>query len=129
MASPPIPPDDPRVRFAAERTLLAWIRTGLAMMGFGFVVARFGLFLHEMASVRPDMPPHRGGASVWIGTVLVLVGVAVTSYAAFHHWRAIERLERGDTLPRTHSLAVVVLALLLAVLGLFIAAYLAFVAH
>jgi uncharacterized membrane protein YidH (DUF202 family) len=59
----------------------------------------------------------------------VLVGVAVTSYAAFHHWRAIERLERGDTLPRTHSLAVVVLALLLAVLGLFIAAYLAFVAH
>jgi putative membrane protein len=30
---------------AAERTLLAWIRTGLALMGFGFVVARFGLFL------------------------------------------------------------------------------------
>jgi hypothetical protein len=40
---------DPRVRFAAERTLLAWIRTGLAMMGFGFVVARFGWFLRELA--------------------------------------------------------------------------------
>ena len=36
---------DPRVFFAAERTFLAWIRTGLALMGFGFVVARFGLFL------------------------------------------------------------------------------------
>ncbi len=38
--------------FAAERTLLAWVRTGLAMMGFGFVVARFGLFLRELALVR-----------------------------------------------------------------------------
>ena len=35
---------------AAERTLLAWIRTGLALMGFGFVVARFGLFLQQTAS-------------------------------------------------------------------------------
>ena len=34
---------------AAERTFLAWIRTGLALMGFGFVVARFGLFLREIA--------------------------------------------------------------------------------
>jgi putative membrane protein len=39
--------DDPRVDMAAERTFLAWIRTGLALMGFGFVVARFGLFLRE----------------------------------------------------------------------------------
>ena len=36
---------DPRVFFAAERTLLAWVRSGLTMMAFGFVVARFGLFL------------------------------------------------------------------------------------
>ena len=43
-------PEDPRVRFAAERTLLARMRTGLAMMGFGFVVARFGLFLREIAA-------------------------------------------------------------------------------
>jgi uncharacterized protein DUF202 len=37
--------NDPRVYFAAERTMLAWLRTGIAVMAFGFVVARFGLFL------------------------------------------------------------------------------------
>ena len=38
---------DPRVYMAAEHTFLAWIRTGLALTGFGFVVARYGLFLRE----------------------------------------------------------------------------------
>ena len=50
--------DDPRVYFAAERTLLAWVRTGLAMMEFGFVVARFGLFLRELASERGGGRPN-----------------------------------------------------------------------
>ena len=43
-------PNDPRVFFASERTLLAWVRTGLTIMAFGFVVARFGLFLHLLAA-------------------------------------------------------------------------------
>src|SRR5690606_24434586 len=45
-----------RVFLAAERTLLAWIRTGLALMGFGFLVAKFGVFLREWAAVREIQP-------------------------------------------------------------------------
>ncbi len=58
---------DPRVFFAAERTFLAWIRTGLALMGFGFVVARFGLFLREIAAMQGGPPPP-AGVSRWLGS-------------------------------------------------------------
>ena len=53
---------DPRVLFAAERTFLAWIRTGLGLMGLGFIVARFGLFLREIAAL--DRAPV-SGLSQW----------------------------------------------------------------
>ncbi|HTG58643.1 MAG TPA: DUF202 domain-containing protein, partial [Terriglobia bacterium] len=47
------PPSGTSDYLAAERTFLAWIRTGLALMGFGFVVARFGLFLQALQSGQP----------------------------------------------------------------------------
>ena len=88
-----MPERDQRIFFAAERTLLAWIRTGLAMMGFGFVVARFGLFLRELAAAQGAPSPHRVGLSLWIGTTLVLLGVVVNLFAAVRHFRTVRRLE------------------------------------
>jgi putative membrane protein len=117
-------PEDPRVRFAAERTLLAWIRTGLALMGFGFVVARFGLFLREIAGVGQAVPVHSYGLSLWIGTALVVLGIAVTLLAASQHWRILQRLNRGeDYIAPRWSLSLVV-AVVLAILGAAIVAYL-----
>src|SRR3954462_14287486 len=89
-------PEDPRVRFAAERTLLAWVRTGLALMGFGFVVARFGLFLREIAAARPATPAHSYGWSLWIGTGLVVLGIVVVLLAAEQHWRILGRINSGE---------------------------------
>jgi putative membrane protein len=120
---------DPRVYLAAERTFLAWIRTGLALMGFGFVVARFGLFLRELSAVRPELPVHQGSGSQWIGVTLVLLGVAALAYAAAGHRTMLQRLARGEPLPAGHGWAGILLAALLAALGLFIAAYLLFVTH
>jgi putative membrane protein len=119
------PPKDPRVRFAAERTLLAWMRTGLALMGFGFVVARFGLFLREIAAAG-QVAVHRQstGWSLWIGTGLIALGVAISGVASCEYYRFVRLFERGQSyVPRTTLLAVTV-AFILAVLGIIMAVYL-----
>jgi putative membrane protein len=117
------PPEDPRTRFAAERTLLAWVRTGLAMMGFGFVVARFGLFLRELAAAEGRVP-QQGGWSMWFGVGLVMLGVAVTVLAAVEYRAVIRRIDRGDPYrPPGWSMGLVT-AILLAVLGVAMVGYL-----
>ena len=123
-------PEDPRVRFAAERTLLAWMRTGLALMGFGFVVARFGLFLREIAAVgQIAAHQHSTGWSLWIGTALIGLGVAVSLVASFEYYRFVRLSKQGRTYtPRTALLAVVV-SVILAVLGVVMALYLILVSY
>ncbi len=114
--------DDPRVPLAAERTLLAWVRTGLAMMGFGFVVARFGLFLRELAAVG-HRPAHQPQASLWIGVTLVLMGVGVCLLAVNRHVRFVNGWRRGEVYhPSPWSVGVWV-TLLLAVAGVGMAVY------
>ena len=75
---------DPRVLFAAERTLLAWQRSAIALMGFGFVVERFGLFL-QMVAHQPLGGSQRG-FSLSLGVLLLLLGAAVALISArqFH---------------------------------------------
>jgi putative membrane protein len=71
---------DPRVLFAAERTLLAWQRSAIALMGFGFVVERFGLFL-QMVAHQSLAGPQRG-FSLALGVLLLLLGAAVALISA-----------------------------------------------
>jgi putative membrane protein len=117
------PNRDPRVHFAAERTFLAWIRTGLALMGFGFVVARFGLFLRELSSVTAE-PARPSGMSVWVGTAFVLLGAIVNGIAAVQHSRTIHRLNIGEDVTGRPSRTGIVLAVLLVMAGLGMCVYL-----
>ena len=115
---------DPRVYFAAERTLLAWVRTGLAMMGFGFVVARFGLFLRAATALHEVGTPAQHGVSRWVGVTLVALGAAVNVWAAVVHRDVLARLNRGEAPYSRGSSLGIGLALLLALLGMLLVAYL-----
>ncbi len=111
---------------AVERTFLAWIRTGLALMGFGFVVARFGLFLEEFHSALPNPTPLQHRFSLWSGTALIVVGVAVNLYSAWRHVHLIAALNRGEIGDARSSRQAVIVALALAAFGLAMAIYLGF---
>jgi len=123
----PKPQADLREILAAERTLLAWIRTGLALMGFGFVVARFGLFLQEVRIAQLVPTAEAYGLSPWFGTVLIGVGVLVNLLAARQHVRLARQLDRGESIPSRPSALGVSIAIFLALVGLAMASYLIYI--
>lgn len=97
----------------------------MALMGFGFVVARFGLFLREIA-VAGHVPlvGHNVGWSLWIGTGLIALGVAASLLASVEYVRFLRAARRGvPFVPRTATLTLAV-SVMLAILGSVMAGYL-----
>ena len=117
---------DPRGYFAAERTFLAWIRTGLGLMGVGFAVARFGLFLRQIHEGQSNIAPTTG-ISVWSGVALVMLGVVVNLSAIYRHFQIVRQLSSGTWIPGKVSKDAVILAILLACVGIGMALYLTLV--
>jgi putative membrane protein len=116
---------DARLRMGLETTLLAWVRTGMALMGFGFVVARFGLFLRELIAAR-HLPERRGlSVSLYLGVALILLGVGVNLASGWLTWRFLRKHPpAGEDLPATMPLGLV-LSFLVALVGMAMAVYLA----
>jgi putative membrane protein len=118
---------DPRVFYAAERTLLAWNRTCIATMGFGFVIERFGLFLRLLA------PAHAAAShlevSYWVGLSLIVFAVALAILSTLSFRAAIATLGPADR-PSTPFASLAVIANLgIATVGIGLIGYLAFAAR
>jgi putative membrane protein len=93
--------DDPRVYFAAERTLLAWQRTAVALIGLGFVVERFGLFV-RMVTGGASLPSGHGHASLAFGVMFMVLAASVALLSAWQFVRFLRELSAPE-IPRSHA--------------------------
>ena len=119
------PESDPRVFFASERTLLAWVRTGLAIIGLGYVVARFGLFLRIMAhEVGQTATISQNPISRLIGVAFVAVGAVSVVMAAVQHRTFIKGLPANDMPANYYRAFALWVAISISLLGTALAAYL-----
>ena len=108
---------------ALERTLLAWIRSGLSLMGFGFVVARLGLFLRELALASGQSLAAPKITSLLFGAFLLVLGGAMNLSAAPQYRRRLAKNAPATALPPTMRFAVAIGAIT-GVVGILLAVYL-----
>ena len=92
----PRPDSAARDHLANTRTLLAWLRTGIALIGLGFVVARFGLFLRQLgANPASQVSQSTSGISAFVGVGVVLVGVLLVGLSMRRFLDTRTQIDRG----------------------------------
>lgn len=112
---------DPRVQMAAERTLLAWVRTSLALMAFGFVVARFALIL---VTLGVKVEPMVANMATAIGVVMVALGAIASAGAPWHYRSYFARIRSAGYRPFAGWTLAMIVAYSTAIIGVALAIYL-----
>jgi putative membrane protein len=122
---PDLKPDRPesRVRdhLANERTFLAWVRTALALIGVGFVLARMGVFLRQLATVGDSRAAHmfRGSHEFLItGVLFLLLGTALCAGSGWAYHRSRRAIDAARFEPSRHAVTVLTIVVALGGLGI-----------
>jgi putative membrane protein len=111
--------DDPRVFFAVERTLLAWNRTSLALMAFGFVIERSSYFVRLLSSTQEQ--PFAMHLAYWVGTAFVALGVVLSVVSTIQYRRVLRTLKPSEIPTGYFGLLGVYANILVALLGVALA--------
>jgi len=113
---------------ANERTFLAWVRTAIAIMAFGFVVAKFDLFLRIAGAAAGAKTVLGGGQFVGdiAGLLLILLGGGMMALAAIRFRRTTLDIDAGETRPGPGERADFTLVTLLVLLGAVLFVYLVY---
>lgn len=115
-------------QMANERTLLSWIRTGIGIMVFGFVIVKFSLFVNQLpSSLFKDSHIPKNGFTIIIGIALVLTGALTIVLSYWKYRRTYKLLEQGKFLYSTFLLTT--LTVIIFVMSIVIIAYLVIAAY
>jgi putative membrane protein len=117
-------PNRARDHLANERTFLAWVRTGAAIVVFGFAIGRFSIAMRQLTALQGH-PLHRSGISVWMGATSIVLGVLMVVAGLFRYRQTRDRLDSGTFEPAGFVLDLV--TLLTVLFGLVLAGYLIYI--
>jgi putative membrane protein len=117
-------PNRARDHLANERTFLAWLRTGVATIVFGFAVGRFSIALQEFLQFQGKAAPTPG-MTAWLGVISIIAGVLAILAGHMRYHQAKDQIERGTFEPPGYTIDIS--ALLLAAFGLMLAGYLVWI--
>jgi putative membrane protein len=120
----PLPDDRKATEYLAnERTFLAWIRTSIAVITFGFVIAKFGVWLREIVTrLAPQTPIRSSSMSMPMGVAMMALGGALAVLAAWHYHLVNLAIERGEV--RANRGLIVIVTIAVALLAVMMIAYL-----
>ena len=116
--------DRARDHLANERTFLAWVRTSVAVVVFGFAIGRFAIALRQLAQFQGHVPKTTG-LSVWMGMISIFAGVVMVVAGLLRYRKTRAQLDEGKFEPA--GFIVDLVTILTALFGLALAGYLFYV--